>query len=106
MIHVAANKPLEPCPDHPAFIEGLDYRTGKYRKMLKAYNEWMEADQPRLPIGLKYDGDCFTEYSLTDFHNRMLELQGLGYTVPEHALEAIRDEMTDEEFYGATRQSI
>lgn len=50
----------------------------------------------KVPIGLPADGENYCDMTLADLAERLLWLRGLGYHVPESALEEIRAEMAEE----------
>lgn len=51
----------------------------------------------RAPIGLAHDGKSFIDGSLEELFERLTYLRGLGYNVPNSALEEIVEEMGAEE---------
>lgn len=48
-----------------------------------------------LPVGLPHDGAIFNDPDLVSFRTRLLDLRALGYHVPQHALDAIEEEITE-----------
>jgi hypothetical protein len=46
----------------------------------------------RVYIGLPYDGECFNDPSPGACADRLEMLQRAGYTVPQYAIDALRDE--------------
>jgi len=67
--------------------------------------EWMRGYRAHLdavaaaelrPIGLACDGQAFLDATLDDLLTRLLDLQRMGYHVPESALKEIRAEIGGE----------
>lgn len=48
---------------------------------------------PLRTIGLQHDGETFNDPTPTDCADRLEQLRGLGYKVPQHAIEALRSEV-------------
>lgn len=48
---------------------------------------------PLRAIGLPHDGETFNDPTPTDCADRLEQLRGLGYKVPQHAIEALRGEV-------------
>ena len=51
---------------------------------------------PLRPIGLQFDGETFSDNTPTECAARLEWLRGLGYTVPQHAIDALRSEVVAE----------
>lgn len=47
----------------------------------------------RVPIGLPYDGESFSDTDLEGFLERLLDLRALGYRFPEYVLDVVREEI-------------
>jgi hypothetical protein len=47
-------------------------------------------------IGLRHDGEFFNESSPTRAAQRLVELQNIGYNVPDYAIEALLEEAEEE----------
>lgn len=45
------------------------------------------------PIGLPHDGETFDDDSIEDMLKTLLMLRGLGYHVPQFAIESIEEEI-------------
>lgn len=50
---------------------------------------------PMRPIGLPHDGESFNDETPGDCANRLEYLRELGYRVPQHAIDALREEAGD-----------
>lgn len=57
-----------------------------------------------VPIGLPFDGERFNDETASGCADRLDELRGLGYTVPQYAIDALRAEK-DEEYTHHTVQN-
>ena len=85
--HVAMNRVTfsedlpPPVPFDP--VEGWLARHRKVSDML--------AKAKRSPIGLPHDGETFNDNTAEDAADRLEALQAMGYRVPQHAIEALRD---------------
>lgn len=47
----------------------------------------------RQPIGLPFDGESFNDPDLESFLQRVTDLREVGYNVPDHVFDEIREEM-------------
>lgn len=47
---------------------------------------------PLRPIGLQFDGETFNDPSAAECASRLEWLRGLGYVVPQYAIDALRGE--------------
>lgn len=50
---------------------------------------------PLRPIGLPFDGETFNDPTPTECADRLEWLRGLGYIVPQYAIDALRSEVLD-----------
>jgi hypothetical protein len=56
----------------------------------KSFEDIQESDMK--PIGLKYDGACFTENTPSKTADRLEMLRAEGYYVPQRAIDILRKE--------------
>lgn len=62
-----------------------------YLKRYKKVNKIL--DRAKLvPIGLPHDGEQFNDETAGECADRLEELRGLGYQVPQYAIDALREE--------------
>ena len=87
-IHVASNRIVGDIPkaDH---IKDIRLWIEAHKKQM----DWLDKNDKREKIGLPYDGESFSEPTLEDFKNRLLELRNIGYKFPDYVLETIDEEM-------------
>lgn len=78
--------PSSPVEDDPNFQPWID----RYRFVLDAVSN---AD--RAPIGLPHDGESFNDDTPGQCAQRLEGLRGMGYHVPQNAIDALKEE--DEE---------
>lgn len=64
----------------------------KMWEQYEAQHKFLE-DCKRAPIGLPQDGETFDDAGPPEMLERLLWLRGLGYNVPETALEELREEI-------------
>lgn len=88
-IHVAGNKVVGEAPRLPA-IGAVAPK--EWAEAYEVQRKWLETAKHE-PIGLPFDGKSFNEPDEEATISRLLELRGLGYHVPENALEGLREEM-------------
>lgn len=74
----------------------------------EAMNAWMDSHnalmhylrenpEKRTRIGGPYDGETFSDPTLEEFRERLLMLRAAGYRFPNQVLEAVEEEMTEED---------
>ncbi|EMY3672616.1 TPA: hypothetical protein SL368_005881 [Pseudomonas aeruginosa] len=91
--HVATNRviytePLPPpIPFKPEFVQEYSERHKKVMAMVDA------AD--REPIGLQHDGHDFCDDDSAACADRLEYLKGVGYRVPQYAIDALREEAAE-----------
>ena len=56
---------------------------------------WTVGKIPLRPIGLPFDGETFSDDTAADCADRLEWLRGLGYIVPQYAIDALRSEVDD-----------
>ena len=88
-IHVAGNRHVGDIPPL------LEWSEENHEQWFARYQEQMGAirNATITPIGLPFDGESFTYGDLEDFYDALLELRAVGYHVPDHAIDAVDDEM-------------
>ncbi|PXV54210.1 hypothetical protein SAMN04487785_11410 [Dyella jiangningensis] len=94
-IHVAANRVVfkEPLPDPlPWSAENAEACVARMRKVSAMVDV---AD--RVDIDLPHAGESFNESSPGECADRLEYLRGLGYVVPQHAIDTLREEAEEAE---------
>lgn len=91
-IHVAKARAVsdEPRPrlrDNPTREEYIAY--------WKACVAWFDKAK-LIPIALPYDGESFVYESARDAAGKLIELKELGYAIPQHAIDALLEEVDNE----------
>lgn len=98
--HVAGRKRVnaEPCPrmDWDALAR-LTYeeRLAAVESWQRAESEWLE-ESPLVDIGLPHDGKSFNDETPGDCANTLEMLRAAGYTVPQYAIDTLREEDGEE----------
>lgn len=86
--HVAVNRLL---PDGtlppPVPLEDFGAWCVRHEKV----TQWVR-DAERRPIGLPFDGEEFIDQTAEECASRLEWLRGLGYNVPQYAIDALREE--------------
>ena len=90
--HVAGNRPLldgtlppvAPFSDTAAWIE-------RHEKVMR----WVKTAD-RTKIGLPFDGEGFNDPTASGCADRLEWLRGLGYNVPQYAIDALREEAAED----------
>ena len=89
-IHVACNRPVwgDKLPPEE------DYTQENIEAWVKRHNRVMEMldDIPREDIGLPHDGERFCEPTAQAALERLLELRDIGYNVPQHAIDGLKED--------------
>jgi hypothetical protein len=62
----------------------------------KAVEAWLATGE-RKPIGLAHDGETLQEDDASSCADRLEYLRGLGYNVPQSAIDALRQEAAEAE---------
>lgn len=87
-VRVIYNEPLpEPAPFDRKHTEQWLARHRKVSAMLEAAR--------REPIGLPFDGETFDDSTPGETADRLEWLRGLGYRVPQHAIDVLREEQAE-----------
>lgn len=89
-VHVAGNRVVftEPLPEVvPLEKENLNAFMVRHQKVMA-----MVDASERIPIGLPHDGKEFFEGSAAACADRLESLMGIGYRVPQCAIDALREE--------------
>lgn len=93
--HVASNRLVAPLPEvDMSLLVGENANPDEWTRQYKAQHEEFERIG-REPIGLPYDGETFEDRTLGEFLNTLLMLRGVGYHVPEYALDRVREEIAE-----------
>lgn len=89
-IHVAGNRvvPAEPLPPR---VELSRESIPAYMARNEEVSRILDAS-PHVAIGLPHDGDFFQEPDAAACADRLEYLRGLGYVVPQYAIDALREE--------------
>src|SRR5574337_47846 len=89
--HVAASR-------HTKRVSDYDFSSAE-AILESAKKREMELDDPEnklLPIGLPHDGETFIDNSLKDMLERVLWLKSLGYIVPDLVINAVMEEINED----------
>lgn len=94
-IHVAGNRLTPPAetrpPDIGAWWERGAEGHAQFMDREDAIEAWLATGE-RKPIGLPHDGEMFEEPDESACADRLEYLRGLGYNVPQFAIDALREE--------------
>lgn len=90
--HVAGNRLTAPLPEVDMSLLSSD--PAEWQKQYRAQHDALDRIG-REPIGLPYDGETFEDSTLGAFLNTLLMLRGVGYYVPEYALDLVREEIAE-----------
>ena len=95
--HIANNRVIGEVP-HIDWESFLDKRVSakEFADQYQAQMQFMETCQ-REQIGLPEDGKSYDDPDLESFLDRILYLRKLGYRVPDHVINDIREEIRDEQ---------
>lgn len=94
MVHVASNRVVfsEPLPEIvPLEMERLSEFVARHQKVMA-----MVGAAERRKIGLPHDGADFCECSASACADRLECLRAMGYTVPQYAIDCLRNEATED----------
>jgi HTH-type transcriptional regulator/antitoxin HigA len=89
-IYVASKRHISdrPKPDKP----NDEYGLGKWYYYHKKCMEWAKQAETK-SIGLPYDGEQYIFDTAIECLEKLLELREIGYRVPQHAIDALSEEM-------------
>ena len=92
MVHVASNRVVftSPLPDFVPFEPG---RIGEFIARQQAVLAMVDSAE-RADIGLPQDGADYCEPDAGACADRLEQLRGAGYNVPQYAIDALREEST------------
>lgn len=91
MVNVAARRHTAATPIPVLPLRWWNLEPQEAMNLLQAQRAWL--DQADLtPIGLPHDGEEFVEESAAACLSRLEYLRGLGYIVPQGAIDALREE--------------
>jgi hypothetical protein len=90
--HVAGMKRISdtPCPALPG-VDDIDVFMAAHAMQMA----WVEQSK-LVPIGLPHDNESFIDCCPGDCAERLELLKGLGYHVPQYAIDSLRAEATGE----------
>lgn len=97
-IHVAGNRtaPIQPPLPHVGrWWERGEEGMAAFSEREQRLMAWLET-APRLPIGLPHDGESFEMEDAAAAADKLEYLRGLGYNVPQYAIDALREEAAAE----------
>ena len=90
-VHVAARRLVGDIPEVPPIGKAVCEEWGAaYRAQMAAVSA-----AERVPIGGPHDGKSFLYATLRELHDGLLQLRADGYHVPDFALEAIEEELSE-----------
>ncbi len=58
----------------------------------RKYHRWLNKKHKSKPIGLLHDGKQFSDSTPGECADRLCGLREMGYSVPQYAIEALREE--------------
>lgn len=88
--HVAGNRVVGDIPLEPTLDEEIN---DEWMKRHQAVMDFLKTAE-RKPIGLASDGETFHDSTLSGFLERMTDLRGEGYNIPDYVFDEIREEMS------------
>ena len=91
MIHVAAQKLDGEIPKKPPFTKE-NIANGTWIEAHRAQMKALESVS-RKPIGLPYDGKTIQLETHQEALDKLMELREVGYQVPDHAIQALKDDI-------------
>lgn len=94
----------------PVYHKKIRRTTYEHQRIATIYKAWLRfailwqryVHRPSLrlipmrPIGLPHDGESFNDKTPGDCANRLEYLRELGYKVPQHAIDALREEADEQ----------
>lgn len=86
--HIASNRLVGKAPMITSTLSEVE----EYVKQSRARSEWLE-NAERKKIGLPYDGQSFTMYTLESFLQLLEELREMGYRFPDYVLAEVKEEI-------------
>lgn len=97
--HVARFKTVGDVPKTPPMhSDGIDSKAwiAEYMAAHNAQMAFLETAE-RAPIGLPFDGETFNDPTPGQCADRLELLRGLGYCVPQYAIDELREEQGNNE---------
>lgn len=91
--HVAGNR-IKNIEDMPPITVGMGAIT-EWIEQDRAQKEWLEAHAVNVAIGLPHDGESFEDATAGGCADRLEALRGIGYHVPQTAIDALRREQVE-----------
>lgn len=92
--HVAGLRHTLGDDDLPAPVEVVSGDEDSFVRWYRRHQQVMKLinTQEYVPIGLPHDGETFTDDTPGECADRLQWLRGLGYRVPQAAIDALREE--------------
>jgi hypothetical protein len=100
--HVASNRIVGDIPRLPLMPIGKDSQSDEWKQWFAAYKEQSDfIDKAEYTlIGLRYDGESFSDYSWESFLERITNLRNIGYHVPDFVFDEANESIKNgEEVY-------
>lgn len=96
-IHVAGRRPVFKEPLPPQVPYGEEHRDAWIERYEVVSRMVIALDDEAgyVDIGLPHDGATFREATASDAADRLEYLRGLGYNVPQYAIDALREEAAE-----------
>ena len=69
---------------------------GEWMAQRQAFMKWLENHAEHILIGLPHDGEVFTDPTPGACADRLESLRAMGYHVPQHAIDTLREEQARE----------
>lgn len=93
--HVAKSRHVGQIPECDlSLLMGSEADRQRFVDQHRRQSEWLSTCE-LAPIGGPCDGETFVDDDLESFLARLIELQGLGYRVPDSVIEDVRDELRE-----------
>ena len=89
-VHVASQRHVGEIPVVPSIMDTDP------DEWLELYNAHMERASKLVPIGGPHDGESFRYATLRELRDGLLQLRADGYHVPDFALGAIEEKLSEE----------
>ena len=89
--HVAGSRHSNPAPYPEMPKEWWLMPVGEAMALHRAQQNWYKA-ATTVPIGFDLDGQSFNDETPGECADRLEELRGMGYDVPQYAIDLLREE--------------
>lgn len=91
VIHVAAKRVGDDVPKCSFPKNANPSEMQKYMECINNQRKWRDKNPPQ-PIGLPHDGESFGFETPHECANKLIELRGIGYNVPQYAIDELIEE--------------